>query len=150
MYEFKNVMNKKPLKVAMLCPYLPPMYSGAGHQALRIGIELKNKGHDIFFVTASNHAQEKNHKLNGMDVYYTKIKRMNSFYGQILFGLKSLFILYRKRNEFDILYSPGMGSSIGFLFKCMKILNKKVVLRMSVFTDDPLPVGRACSQLEWL
>lgn len=130
-------MNQNHLKIAMLCPYLPPMYSGAGHQALRIGTELKSRGHDIFFVTSSNNRQEQNHALNGIDVFYTNAKRMNSYYGQFTFGLKSLLILYKKRNEFDILFSPGMGPLIGFLYKFMKILNKKVVLRMSVFADDP-------------
>lgn len=130
-------MNQKHLKIAMLCPYLPPMYSGAGHQALRIGIELKNKGHDVFFVTSSNHTQEQNKTLNGIDVYYTNTRRMNGYYGQIIFGLKSLLILYRKKNDFEILFSPGMGPLIGFLYKFMNILNKIVILRMSVFADDP-------------
>ncbi|MCF6281216.1 MAG: glycosyltransferase family 4 protein [Candidatus Polarisedimenticolaceae bacterium] len=130
-------MEQRPLRIAMLCPYLPPIYSGAGQQALRIGTALKSKGHNVFFVTASHSVESKHQLLNGVDTFYSRIERMSSYRGQIMFGLKSLIVLFKKRKEFDILFSPGMGAMLGFLYFSLKIFDKKIILRMSVFTDDP-------------
>jgi len=130
-------MGKKPLKIAILAQYLPPIYSGAGRQALKIGMELHNKGHSVFFVTCRYPTLKPRPVINGIKTYEVTTRNISSIQGHFTFGIKALIILLKKRHDFDILFSPGMCPLIAFVFIILKALNKKIVLRMSLFTDNP-------------
>lgn len=130
-------MNKEPLRVAIFSNFLPPAYSGAGQQAVRIATWLKRTGHNVFFVTPRHPDHEYDSTINGIPVYDVKIKKVSGNRGNIMAGIKALGVLIKKRDEYDILFCPYMGTLIGFLFLALKVLRKKIIIRMSLFLDDP-------------
>ncbi len=134
-----DLNNQK--KVLIFSRYIPPIYSGAGLQAIKHAEILNQNALPTEILTIrTNIAQAKSQKdqigeLRINEIFYRKaLSRVD----EIILSLKICQWLYKNRKNYDLYVFFGMGTIVYLPILLLKILlRKKIVLRSTlVGTDD--------------
>jgi len=128
-------------KVLIFSRYIPPIYSGAGLQAIKHAEILNQNALPTEILTIrTNIAQAKSEKdqLGESRVNEIFYRKTLSRVDEIILSLKICQWLYNNRKNYDLYVFFGMGTIIYFPIFLLKILlKKKIVLRATlVGTDD--------------
>ena len=140
------------MKVCMLAEMLPPAFGGAARQALQVATQLRQRGVEVFFVSAQVVPDSpREDRLNGFIVYrvphaatgkFTKLRGLVGYWG----------IFWRHRREFDILHlhSANYLTLAAALFAKV-ILRKRLLIKLtSIASDIPSAIlRRSYPRLTW-
>lgn len=131
--EFTDKGNMS-LNVCMLTYSMPPEHSGAAKQAITLATQLAKNGVNILFLTQGCYA--KNLKIETVSGFNIKRIYKETLFWKVLAPFRFFFYLYKKRNFFSIIHVHGVGylAKIAVIFGI--IFEKKVILKMTMFSED--------------
>lgn len=123
-------------RVVHLLTYLDSQTGGMERQALQLVTQLREKGHEIFFVTCVHRRKMKEYGLerkgaiNGCCVFRIPLFAGQAKVNALLYFFGSLFILFRSRNEYDIIHAHQLWTS-GIVACAAKMFlpRKKVIIK---------------------
>lgn len=120
--------------VCMVTYAMPPEHSGAAKQAITLARHLAANGVQIFFVTQRSAKSSLGiDKVGEFNVI--RIRKENLFW-KCLAPPRVFWTLFRERKRYSILHVHGVGylGKIAAIFG--KLFGKKVILKMTMFTED--------------
>ena len=133
-------MTQDARRVCMVVYTMPPFYSGAGTQALRLAKKLRERGTPIFMLTANRTRAEREGFIEGVKVYWLPAfgpKRIKP----LTFVLAASLFLLRNRSTYDIVHLHGAYWRIAPIILIAKLLRKKIIVKMTQLgTDDPMTI----------
>ena len=120
--------------VCMVTYAMPPEHSGAAKQAITLASQLAARGVNIFFVTQGN--IKRNLSINRIANFLVIRIYKETLFWKIIAPFRFLLTFFRKRSEFSIIHVHGVGylGKLAVLFGML--FNKKVILKMTMFTED--------------
>lgn len=119
---------------------LPPDFSGATNQAIRLSLELHNRSIETVFLTYT--FDEQNLKLQHPGIVTQKFLRNDS--GMIRYHAKALWHLFLLRKRFEVLYLNGNDGQFwtAFYFSLFaRLFGKKLVMELNMEYPDPLCIA---------
>jgi glycosyltransferase involved in cell wall biosynthesis len=126
----------------MISYTLPPLYSGAGTQALRLAKKLREKGVSVFMLTAKHARTEGEGFIEGIKVHRLPVfgpKRIKP----LTFALAASLFLLRNHRTYDMVHLHGAYWRIVPIIWITKLLGKKIVVKMTLLgTDDLVTIRR--------
>jgi glycosyltransferase involved in cell wall biosynthesis len=135
------------MNILILTTIFPPKYSGALIQMVTLAKELRQKGYNIEFVADNYNEKTTDDSFEGFAVhrfctYFELTTSRTNKLQEFIYAVKVLvFIL--KNPKYQAIFSLSMGGVISLIFPILKMLNKKIILRLSlVNADDPLTMKR--------
>ncbi len=135
-------------RILMLAEKYPPMYSGAGQQALYLSQSLAKLGHRITVLTQHQNGLPKQEKQHGFVV-----RRLTSFGGRVLFsylfGIKAALWLLVRLYRFDILHIHGINLWGLPAMLIARLTGIKIVAKMTLLGEDD-PQGLEQMKFGWL
>lgn len=132
---------RRPTRVLMYTAYFDPEYSGAALQALTLARELRNSGHHIEFVTNRWPGLDASAVVDGFPVHRVEPGRWRKHREfRLWFNLARL--IWRRRNDFDILHSHGAYYSCAFLGPLGRLAGLKSLVKASLANDDLQDLSR--------
>ena len=124
--------TSEPLKVCMLIAAFPPVYTGAGKQALLLTRSIMREGVRVFFVTRTPDTPGwRTRDMGDLDV--VRVYRRND----ILALVRLVITLYVHRHRFDILHMHGVFYYTYVAVLCAKLLGKKTLVKMTMLGGAP-------------
>lgn len=129
--------------ICMVCYLMPPMYGGAGAQALRLAQELKKKGSDVTALTARfDGAHPRRESNEGVAIHRLGtpwLKPLRAFFFSLLVARE----LIRQRKNFEIVHIHGAYLRIIPIVFVARKLGLPCIVKMSMYgTDDPETIRR--------
>tara|TARA_Y100000590_G_scaffold466904_1_gene643835 strand:+ start:887 stop:2098 length:1212 start_codon:yes stop_codon:yes gene_type:complete len=133
--------------ILIFAKYIPPIYSGAGLQALKHAEILNQNGLNAEILTIrteiihSNKQEDNLEQIKIHEIYYKKTK---SRIDELFLSLKICQWLFKNRKDYDLYVFFGMNLIVYLpIFLLKNLLNKKIVLRSTlVGTDDLESISR--------
>ncbi len=122
---------------------MPPMYGGAGAQALSLAKELTKNGFDVSALTARLDPSHPRHEIfDGVNILRLGSPRPRRL-ASLLFFLNAAWQVFRRRREIEVVHLHGayMGI-IPVLFVAKRFGIPCVVKMSSMGTDDTESIGR--------
>jgi glycosyltransferase involved in cell wall biosynthesis len=136
------------MRILMVSYHIPPDYSGAGVQALRLASRVQNDRVRVTIITASPGNTRTNYEiLNGVEIYRLRVLNSPKFRSHSFAIIASWFLLTNYRS-YDIIHLHGAYWRAFPIVLVSKIFKKKIVIKLtSLGTDDPdtilkRPLGR--------
>ncbi len=129
----------------MISYRMPPAYSGAGMQALRLAQTLSEKGLEMSAVTARTDLELPSvETVNGVAIHRVPVLARQRF-GHLSFFLSAAVHVLRHRDQYDIIHLHGAYRRAIPIVAAARLANLKTVVKMSMMgTDDP------ATTREWL
>ena len=133
-------VNQK--RICMVVYTMPPFYSGAGAQALRLAKKLREKGVPISMLTAKHARIEGEVFIEGIKVYRLSVFGCRKI-KPLIFALAASLFLLRNHRTYDIVHLHGAYWRIVPIILVTKFLKKKIIVKMTQLgTDDPMTIRR--------
>jgi glycosyltransferase involved in cell wall biosynthesis len=128
----------KPARVCMVTYLFPPVYSGAGVQALRLAKELEEKGVAVSILTARHRADlPVQESVEGISVRRLPVLRAGRL-RPLSFSLATAYHLLWHRRHYDVVHIHGAYWRILPVLLVAGLTAKKSVVKMTQLgTDDP-------------
>ena len=128
-------------RILIFSKYIPPVYSGAGLQALKHADILNKNGlkAEILTIRAKNHKKDANiDELNNLKISEIYSKNTSSRLDEIILSFLISKWIFKHRRDYDLFVFFGVNLNVYLPILLIKILlNKKIVLRSTlVGTDD--------------
>ena len=128
-------------RIWMISYLAPPLYGGAGTQALRLAKRLQDRGISVSMLTARHSpdlpAQQ---SLLGVPIHYLPVLRTDRLRA-FSFSLAVAWYLHRHRRLYDIIHIHGAYWRMLPLLLVAKLAGKKSVVKMTQMgTDDPFTI----------
>ncbi len=128
-------------RVLMYTAYFEPEYSGAALQALTLAKELRNRGHDVEFVTNRWPGLADTAVVEGFLVRRLEPGRMRK-HREFRLWFNLACYCWRRRNDFDVLHSHGAYFTNAFIGPLARSLGMKSVIKASLADDDLQDLSR--------
>lgn len=113
---------------------MPPEHSGAAKQAITLASKLAENGISIFFVTQGSSKAS----LNSRKVGEFRVIRVykETLFWKALAPARFFWTFFRERKKYSLLHVHGVGylGKVAVIFG--KLFGKKVILKMTMFTED--------------
>lgn len=128
----------RPARVCMISDSLPPFYSGAGIQALRLARALAQKGVPISALTARHTADLPTHEtVEGVAIHRLPVLRHPRLW-HLSFFITAAWRLLRHRHEIDVVHLHGAYRRAIPIVATARLAGLRTVVKMSQMgTDDP-------------
>jgi len=122
----------------MISYSLPPFYSGAGQQALRLGQALVERGLEVTALTGRHRADLPAHEtVGGVDIHRLPVVRDRRL-RHLSFFLTAAWHVIHHRDEYDIVHLHGAYRRAIPIVAAARLVRLPVVVKMSMMgTDDP-------------
>ncbi len=129
--------------ICMICYLMPPMYGGAGAQALRLARELKKSGFDVCALTARHEPDHpRRESIDGIPIRrlgLTWCGTLRAFF----FSLCAACELIRQHKNIEVVHIHGAYLHIVPIIFVAKKLGLRWIVKMSMYgTDDPETIRR--------
>jgi glycosyltransferase involved in cell wall biosynthesis len=132
--------NRTPLTVCHVAMLYTPYFSGHGIYLEQVFREFSARSIQNIVLTANFGGLSEEDILEGVLVHRVTMKKEWKK-GYLIFTLKALPYLFRKRHEFHIIHLHGFWDLYGMFTVFSKIFGKKIFLHLVLFGgDDPLTV----------
>ena len=133
----------KTMHICMISYKIPPLYSGASAQALRLAHALREKGVSVFALTARQTPDlPVRDTMREVPVQRLPVLRINGFETPS-FLLTATWHLLCQYRRYDVVHVHGAYWRVASLLLVAKLLGKKTVVKLSMMgTDDPLTIRR--------
>jgi glycosyltransferase involved in cell wall biosynthesis len=128
----------KPIRVCMVTYSLPPIYSGAGTQALWLAQKLQVRDIAVSILTARHSADlRRQESLMGVSVYRLPVLKIGRL-RPLSFSLSMAWYLLWHHRRYDIVHIHGAYWRILPVLFVVKLTRKKSIVKMTQLgTDDP-------------
>jgi glycosyltransferase involved in cell wall biosynthesis len=136
--EKKGKLQSKAPRVCIVNDFFPPVYSGAGTQAFRLGSRLVRLGIKVSVLTPYSSSLPTHEKMNGMDVNRISIRNVNSRIGPWIYNICLARTLIKTRHTYDVVHFFAAGVSCLFSILVLKALGKKIIITSSMLGGDDL------------
>jgi len=130
-------------RICMIAYKAPPVYGGAGAQALRLARQLQTRDISTSMLTARHSANAASHEfMDAVAVHrlpVVKAGRLQPF----TFSCAAAWHMLRNHRRYDIFHIHGAYWRIVPPLLAAKLTGKKIIVKMTQFgTDDPLSIRR--------
>ncbi len=134
-------------RVLIFAKYIPPIYSGAGLQALKHAeiLNQKDLNAEILTVkTAVNDTKSEESESSETKIHNIYSRQTESRLGELFLSLQICHWIFKNRNNYDLYVFFGINLIVYLPIFLLKILlNKKIALRATlVGTDDLESISR--------
>jgi glycosyltransferase involved in cell wall biosynthesis len=135
------------MKICIVSANLPPMYTGGGQQALTLGRELREQGHEPVFVTRWHAALAQIDTLDGSEihrVHYPYKRGLHRGLARSLLNLGRLFVSLRNRYDVVLFFNFDGGFRHSWpVLLLLRAMGKKTAVRQTlVKASDPSALRR--------
>lgn len=122
-------------RILMYTAYFEPEYSGAALQALTLAKELRQRGHQIEFVTNRWPGLSDKTVVDGFAVQRLEPGRMRK-HREFRLWFNLARYCWSRRKDFDILHSHGAYFTNAFIGPLARMLGMKSLIKASLADDD--------------
>lgn len=126
---------KRRVRVLMYTAYFAPEYSGAALQALTLAKELRQRGHQVEFVTNRWPGLDDRTVVDGFKVQRLEPGRMGK-HREFRLWFNLARYVWSRRRDFDILHSHGAYFTNAFIGPLARLLGLKSLIKASLAHDD--------------
>ncbi|OGC25366.1 hypothetical protein A2291_03080 [candidate division WOR-1 bacterium RIFOXYB2_FULL_42_35] len=127
---------KNNQNVCFVLGSFPPLFTGAGQQALSLAKELKKQGVNVFVITTKAGACQKEEDIEGIKVYRLAVNSSPCNKG-LDFAPKIFVALFQKRRQYDIVHIHGACTPFTYAaILAARLFGKKIVVKLTLFGDD--------------
>jgi len=127
--------NQQPARVLMYTAYFDPEYSGAALQALTLARELRQRGHQVEFVTNRWPGLAASGAVEGFPVQRLEPGRWRK-HREFRLWFHLARHVWRRRHDFDILHSHGAYYTHAFIGPLSRVAGLKSLVKASLAVDD--------------
>jgi len=125
----------RPARVLMYTAYFHPEYSGAALQALTLARELRQRGHQVEFVTNRWPGLAATGRVEGFPVQRVEPGRWRK-HREIRLWFNLARYVWRRRHDFDILHGHGSYYTHAFIGPLSRVAGMKSLVKASLAEDD--------------
>lgn len=148
----QEILRVKLPKVCMLATALPPAFSGAGLQALRLSTELHHRGAPLWILTTRFHGEHRIKEMDGIPVVQVPVPGQRhslnrGAWATLLLGI--YWSLIRHNRDWDLVHIHGGYSHLLGGVLAARTLRKGSLLKISMIGGDDLE-GIESRRLSWL
>ena len=126
---------QRPARVLMYTTYFEPEYSGAALQALTLAKVLRQRGHQVEFVTNRWPGLSDEAVVDGFAVHRLQPGRMHK-HREFRLWFNLARYVWRRRRDFDLLHSHGAYFTNAFIGPLARMLGLKSLIKASLADDD--------------
>ncbi len=119
----------------MFARYLPPEYSGAASQALLLAKRLRERGHQVEFVSPSWRGESWSYLVDDFRITGVKIN-LNATHQEFSVWRALSAHLWSRRREIDILHGQGAYYTQSIVGPLGRLFGKPSVIKASLAHDD--------------
>lgn len=112
---------------------MEPPFGGPELQAIKIARRLKERGHEIFFISKGSGKAPECASIDGIQVY-----RLNK---QGLASVEAAYWLWKLRSSYDVIHVHGVGRLASIAISMAKILEKRVYIKVTTAGHILKPTG---------
>ena len=127
--------SQRPARILMYTAYFEPEYSGAALQALTLARELRQRGHQVEFVTNRWPGLTDRAVVDGFAVQRLEPGRMRK-HREFRLWFNLARYCRARRKDFDILHSHGAYFTNAFIGPLARMLGLKSLIKASLANDD--------------
>ena len=127
--------SQRPARILMYTAYFEPEYSGAALQALTLARELRQRGHQVEFVTNRWPGLADRTVVDGFAVQRLESGRMRK-HREFRLWFNLARYCRARRKDFDILHSHGAYFTNAFIGPLARMLGLKSLIKASLANDD--------------
>lgn len=128
-------------RVLMYTAYLEPEYSGAALQALTLAREMRQRGHQVEFITNRWHGLAETAVVDGFAVRRLEPGRLRK-HRELRLWVNMARYVWARRRDFDILHSHGAYFANAFIGPLARVCGLKSLVKASLARDDLLGLAR--------
>jgi len=122
-------------RILMYTAYFDPEYSGAALQALTLARELRQRGHQVEFVTNRWPGLADQTVVDGFAVQRLEPGRLHK-HREFRLWLNLARYCWARRKDFDVLHSHGAYFTNAFIGPLARVLGLKSLIKASLANDD--------------
>jgi len=132
----------RPLRILMFARYLPPEYSGAAAQAFLLAHHLRERGHQVEFVTQSWSGGRHDYEVDGFPVAALHM-RLAAKHQEFSVWRSLTRHLIRRRKTVDILHGHGAYYTQSILGPLGRLLGLPTLVKASMSNNDLSSLSRS-------
>lgn len=120
------------MRICMLCPYFPPLTSGAGLQAISLAKELRRKNIHVFFIALKLGSLPEYEVIDGFEVYRVDVKEGSNITADLMNWSSLIGMLLKKKRQYDIIHCHGLTFYEAICGLIGKITKKPVIAKLTL------------------
>jgi glycosyltransferase involved in cell wall biosynthesis len=122
-------------RILMFARYLPPEYSGAASQALLLARHLRERGHEVEFVSPAWKGTPGRYRVDGFQVTAVRVN-LGAVHQEFSVWRALSAYLWRHRHQVDILHGQGAYYTQSIVGPLGRLLGKPSLVKASLANDD--------------
>lgn len=133
-----EISSRTAPRVCIICENFPPVYSGAGVAAFRLGTFLSRLGVKVTVLSAGVVGIASHEWMGAVEVRRFVVRKNTRRSGDLIYAARLARELIALRRKYDVAHFFGMGNSYYLPVLVLKALGKRIVVRASSLGSDDL------------